>query len=112
MYKKGRRFEYRVRDFLEDNGYFVIRSAGSKGIVDLAAFKFGEVLFVQSKGNSKPLCVEEWNDLYSKARQNGATPVHAYNDKGKIVLKRLMSLRTTYVKGLTSDFSPDSSLDQ
>ena len=45
----GRRREHNVRDHLTANGYLVIRAAGSKGAVDLVAFKPGETLFVQVK---------------------------------------------------------------
>ena len=36
-YIKGRNFEYRVKEHYEKEGYFVVRSAGSKGIADLVA---------------------------------------------------------------------------
>ena len=34
-YTQGRREEYRIRDIFRNNGYYVTRSAGSKGIFDL-----------------------------------------------------------------------------
>ena len=37
QYIKGRDFEYRVKEHYEKEGYFVVRSAGSKGIADLVA---------------------------------------------------------------------------
>jgi len=37
-YKKGVNFEYRVKQKLEEHGYFVVRSAGSHGVFDLIAF--------------------------------------------------------------------------
>ena len=36
-YQSGRAFEYRVKEFLEQHGFFVMRSAGSKGKIDLVA---------------------------------------------------------------------------
>lgn len=39
LYAKGRRAEYRARKQLEDEGYAVIRSAGSKGPWDLVAYR-------------------------------------------------------------------------
>lgn len=48
-YADGRRFEYKVRDALADDGYYLIRSAGSKGLIDVVAFKPGQMLFVQAK---------------------------------------------------------------
>ena len=43
-YVSGRRFEYRVKDYLEKKGYYVMRSAGSKSPFDLIA--------IQTKGKS------------------------------------------------------------
>jgi len=37
-YQKGTKFEYLVKAKMEQKGYFVIRSAGSKGVFDLIAF--------------------------------------------------------------------------
>ena len=37
-YQRGYKFERRVREHLEKQGYWVIRSAGSRGLADLAAF--------------------------------------------------------------------------
>jgi len=37
-YQKGTQFEYLVKAKLEKKGYFVVRSAGSKGMFDLIAF--------------------------------------------------------------------------
>lgn len=36
-YTSGRRFEYRVKKYLEKKGYYVMRSAGSKSPFDLIA---------------------------------------------------------------------------
>ena len=48
-YKRGRRFEYRVKEKLERLGYVVIRSAASKPI-DLVALKAGcPPLFIECK---------------------------------------------------------------
>lgn len=53
-YDSGRRLEYKVRDDLRENGYEVIRSAGSKSPVDLLAFKRRQVLLVQVKNKRNP----------------------------------------------------------
>lgn len=49
QYRGGADLERAAKKALEDNGYYVIRSAGSKGAVDLAALKIGETLLVQCK---------------------------------------------------------------
>lgn len=36
-YQIGRRFEYRVQNYLRKKGYYVIRAYGSKGMYDLIA---------------------------------------------------------------------------
>jgi Holliday junction resolvase len=48
-YRHGADLEREAKRVLEENGYYVIRSAGSKGTVDLAAFKADEWLMVQCK---------------------------------------------------------------
>ena len=48
-YDQGRRLEWAARDALTAAGYLVLRSAGSKTPVDLAAWRPGEHLFVQCK---------------------------------------------------------------
>ena len=48
-YEGGAELERAAKKVLEDNGYYVIRSAGSKGIIDLSAFKVGETLLIQCK---------------------------------------------------------------
>lgn len=49
QYDRGRRFEHVVRAALIDDGYDVVRSAGSKTKIDLVGFKTGQVLLVQCK---------------------------------------------------------------
>ena len=50
-YVKGANFERQVKKDLESSGYFVIRSAGSKGKIDLVAFKSNDVRLIQCKTN-------------------------------------------------------------
>jgi Holliday junction resolvase-like predicted endonuclease len=79
-YSDGARFERATRHHLEENGYQVIRSAGSKGKVDLVAFKTGEILFVQNKING--LCAPaERTELRRLAGMVGALPIVAYRHK-------------------------------
>ena len=67
-YEAGRRFEWKVRDRLRAAGFTVLRTAGSKGPVDLIAVRErtmvlgveetpGEIRFVQCK-NRKPTAAE------------------------------------------------------
>ena len=52
-YRNGAQLERAARVVLESVGYYVIRSAGSKGAADLVALKPGEVLLVQCKLDGK-----------------------------------------------------------
>lgn len=79
-YSHGAAFERKTRHHLEENGYEVIRSAGSKGKVDLVAFKRGQILFVQNKLNG--LCAPaERSRLRDLAGMVGALPIVAYRHK-------------------------------
>jgi Holliday junction resolvase len=76
-YERGRTLEYRVIGKLREAGYFAVRSAGSKGAVDIAAIKPGQVLFVQCKLQQAAVSSAEWNTLVLVAAQSGAIPVLA-----------------------------------
>ncbi|HLT11558.1 MAG TPA: restriction endonuclease [Micromonosporaceae bacterium] len=79
-YGSGTRFERKTRTDLRDNGYEVIRAAGSKGAskVDLVAMKPGELLFVQCKAHGA-LPPAEWDRLVEVAGWVGALPILAAN---------------------------------
>jgi len=75
LYRRGRRFEYRVRDYLQAAGYFVLRSPASRSPIDLLAVGKGQSLFVQAKrsGYCGP---QEWNELLGLAESvQGAVPL-------------------------------------
>ena len=48
-YQSGAAFERRIKKDLEKRGYYAIRSAGSHGLIDIAAFKDDIALFIQAK---------------------------------------------------------------
>lgn len=49
-YKRGAEIEYRIKNALEAEGWYVMRSAGSKGLLDLLAInKKGEMFCIQAK---------------------------------------------------------------
>lgn len=80
LYKRGRDFEYRVKAFLEENGYLVWRSPASRSSVDLVAIKKGVILFVQCK-RSGYIRVEERKKLKDLADSVGAIPIYAVADE-------------------------------
>lgn len=49
--KKGYRAEWKIKRLLEENGWLVVRSAGSIGYADLACFKNGKCYFLQVKSS-------------------------------------------------------------
>jgi Holliday junction resolvase len=73
-YAKGRRFEYAVRDALVRDGWFVVRSAGSKGIVDLVALSGlpSKVALIQCSVGKKPF--EQVKPLLDLCKILNATP--------------------------------------
>ena len=54
-YLAGRRFEYRVKKYYENQGFTVLRTSGSHGFADLVAVKNDAriIIFIQCK-NRKP----------------------------------------------------------
>jgi len=75
MYRRGRTFEYRVRNILRAAGYYVMRSPRSGSPIDLVAICSGTVLMVQCKlgGLNRP----EWNEVFDLATSAGAIPIYA-----------------------------------
>jgi len=83
-YERGRRVEYRVKEFLERQGYFVVRSAGSR-FPDLIAVKDGRALAVEVKKH--PPKGSELEELERRARElyrYGITPCLAYIEDGRV----------------------------
>jgi len=79
-YRSGDRFEKRVLDDLETNGYHATQSRNSRGLADLFALKYGQVLLVQVKAGLTGLTHAEWNGLYELATRVGAIPLVADRD--------------------------------
>ena len=79
-YARGTAFERKVREALREDGYEVMRSAGSKTKIDLVAMKTGQLVFLQCKLNG--LCAPaERSRLRDLAGMVGALPVVAYSHK-------------------------------
>jgi len=75
-YRRGADLERAAKHYLEDNGYYVIKSAGSKGIADLVGIKPGEILYVQCKLDGY-LTPAERVSFRQAALASGAVPVVA-----------------------------------
>lgn len=97
-YLKGRRFEYRVKEYLEKEGYVVFRCAGSKPL-DLIAFKKPgmfthtqwecSLLFVECKAAGARLPKEQRYELIELAAKCGARLILATTRGRYISLKGL-----------------------
>lgn len=66
-YAAGRRLEYIARDDLQRQGYTVIRSAGSKGAIDLCAIRADRIILIQVKKDA--------GDVSAGRRALAAVPV-------------------------------------
>jgi len=88
-YRKGRRFEYRVKKFLEERGFVVFRIAGSKP-VDLIAINgtFNIVMIIECKNmkmsNSRLEVELELLQKKINIPPKKVTYAVFYNEKGKI----------------------------
>ena len=88
-YSRGANFERQVKAHLEGRGYFVIRAAGSHGIVDLLAMptkraRFPFVMFIQCKTNGKASPADR-KLLNDAANSVGAWPYMACRPKKGII---------------------------
>ena len=82
-YTRGRAFEYRVRSRLEQQGYVVFRTAGSRSPIDLLAFRDGHALFVQCKSGHRGISRRERIALVDLAVECGA--IAAVAERGGVV---------------------------
>lgn len=75
-YARGRDFEYRVKKRLEEDGWLVLRTAGSHSPIDLFAGKLGkQPRAIQCKSGKRPMSAREKTALYHAAAMFGALPV-------------------------------------
>ncbi|MCX6693975.1 MAG: hypothetical protein NT074_05440 [Methanomicrobiales archaeon] len=63
-YRKGRDAEYAARHVLQDRGFFVVRSAGSKTPFDLIAWNSENLIFLQVKRTTTLPSAKEVADRY------------------------------------------------
>ena len=73
-YKKGRQFEYLIMDRKRKQGFFCMRSAGSKGFADIIAIKMGRIEFIQAKMGCSMQKLER-EGLIELAESVGAVPL-------------------------------------
>ena len=91
-YKKGRQFEYKVKKEFEKLGYFVVRSAGSRGIFDLIAIRKYEVLGIQCKLGK--VSEDEVKKMLDIGRMYNIIPVIVTKDGMWVIIHRVTELCT------------------
>lgn len=70
-YASGRRAEWRARDLFKNRGCDVVRSAGSKGLIDLVALCPADVVLIQVKyTKSGHWSDKNWEALMALAAAN------------------------------------------
>ena len=84
-YKRGYAFENSLKKKLEAKGFYVIRSAGSKGVFDLIAIRNGKVYGIQCKIGDY-IHERELIQITDTAKRFGIYPVVAFKDGRKIKL--------------------------
>lgn len=80
-YNRGSAFERRVKRELEDVGYYVMKSGGSKGPADIIAIDTtGTAFLIQCKKDGK-LSKKEWEDLVKLGLQFHSSTLHVSKPK-------------------------------
>jgi Holliday junction resolvase len=77
-YNSGAVLERATVNLLRANGYYAIKSGGSKGIADVIAFKPGETLFVQCKAGNGWISPADRTELYVLACRLTVRPLVAF----------------------------------
>lgn len=90
-YRNGYIFELATMEHLQNEGYWVTRSAGSHSCVDVIGIKEGQIVLVQCKRDGKISPAERASIQATAALLDCAVPVLAYKVVGKsaVLLARL-----------------------
>jgi len=96
-YRRGAAFENRVKDDMEDAGYYVMRSAGSQGVADLIALDMllpaERPVMIQCKLDTGVMSVDAWNRFLDVAVLCGAVPLLAMEDPKPLRNYSFMEIR-------------------
>lgn len=76
-YRKGRYFENMIKKKLIEAGFYVTRSASSKGVFDLIAIYKGKVYGIQCKYDGK-ITKSEVNEMRKVAEEHTIIPIVAF----------------------------------
>lgn len=72
-YANGAKLELAAKHYLEENGYFVVKSGGSKGVADLVALKPGQDAAISALG-LEVLLVQCKNTVATEVRASAMAP--------------------------------------
>lgn len=98
-YSQGANFERKVKKELEALGWFVVRSAGSKGKADLVAFSGYEYLLIQCKKHGA-ISKDEKKHLVEISEKTNTIPILA-REGGYFELQSENTMRVYEPKDLT-----------
>ena len=87
-YRVGYYFEHRVRAWLEDDGWMVFRSGGSRTLIDLVAMEPGRTVLVQCKANGR-LSPRDREELGALSRRLRVEVLLASREKTRLTFRRL-----------------------
>jgi len=110
-YRRGRRFEYRTRDYLRKLGWFVIRQSKSS-FPDLIALRYGSILLIECKVNGYMPPAERRRIVSLARRQVGGTPILAFRKGHELLLSELSSRRARLHKPFDAQVECDRGYDQ
>lgn len=92
QYARGVAFERVVAARLTEDGYFVVRAAGSHGKADLVALKPMQAVLIQCKlGGPGDVGPKEWNDFLRAADDAGALALIASRPARGVIAFHLMT---------------------
>ena len=94
-YRTGARLENDVKAILTEDDWVAVRAAGSHGIVDVMADKYGEVWLIQCR-KSGYLFKNEREELIALAKKHKAVPILVYKVKGGIVFQEVKPKKPTF----------------
>jgi len=86
--RKGTYFENQVKKIFESKGYYVVRSAASRGVFDLIAIKDGKPIGIQCKVGRIPK--RELEIIKETGRRYGIVPYTAIKVNRKIQISPVL----------------------
>ena len=89
-YRKGRSFEYYVREKFAKKGFLSVRASSSKGTpsyqppIDIVAIRDGKVVLIECKKNKKSITKKLISLNTELGKKYGAESIIVYKDNGRV----------------------------